>query len=151
MMGIGLFTEDEAKYDPTFVGNFAEINIIPELKRIPGVGLASLYGGQKDYSMRVWLNPSKMSNYQVSSNEVMKAIQDKILEAAPGKFGQHSQEVFEYVIKYKGKLTKTEEYENIAIRSNADRSVLRLKDVARVELGAFSYNSSTRLSGKKGW
>ncbi|HWV30727.1 MAG TPA: efflux RND transporter permease subunit [Dyadobacter sp.] len=150
MMGIGLFTEDEARYDPTFVGNYAEINIIPELKRIPGVGLASLYGGQKDYSMRVWLNPTQMSNYQVTTAEVMKAIQDKSLEAAPGKFGQHSQEVFEYVIKYKGKLTKPDEYENIAIRSNADGSVLRLKDVVRVELGAFSYNSSTRLSGKKG-
>lgn len=150
MMGIGLFTEDEARYDPTFVGNYAEINIIPELKRIPGVGLASLYGGQKDYSMRVWLNPAQMSNYQVTTAEVMKAIQDKSLEAAPGKFGQHSKEVFEYVIKYKGKLTKPDEYENIAIRSNADGSVLRLKDVARVELGAFSYNSSTRLSGKKG-
>lgn len=150
MMGIGLFTEDEARYDATFVGNYAEINILPELKRIPGVGLASLYGGQKDYSMRVWLNPTQMSNYQVTTAEVMKAIQDKSLEAAPGKFGQHSKEVFEYVIKYKGKLTKPDEYENIAIRSNADGSVLRLKDVARVELGAFSYNSSTRLSGKKG-
>lgn len=150
MMGIGLYTEDESKYDPTFVGNYAEINIIPELKRIPGVGLASLYGGAKDYSMRVWLNPAKMSNYQVTSSEVTRAIQDKSLEAAPGKFGQNSKEVFEYVIKYKGKLTKPEEYENIAIRSNADGSVLRLKDVARVELGAFSYNSSTRLSGKKG-
>ncbi|SEJ60816.1 hydrophobic/amphiphilic exporter-1, HAE1 family [Dyadobacter sp. SG02] len=150
MMGIGLFTEDEARYDATFVANYAEINILPELKRIPGVGLASLYGGQKDYSMRVWLNPTQMSNYQVTTAEVMKAIQDKSLEAAPGKFGQHSKEVFEYVIKYKGKLTKPDEYENIAIRSNADGSVLRLKDVARVELGAFSYNSSTRLSGKKG-
>ncbi|QMW04951.1 efflux RND transporter permease subunit [Spirosoma foliorum] len=150
MMGIGLFTEDESRYDPTFVGNYAEINIIPELKRIPGVGLASLYGGNKDYSMRVWLNPSQMANYQISTSEVMKAIQDKSLEAAPGKFGQHSKEVFEYVIKYKGKLTKPDEYENIAIRSNTDGSVLRLKDVARVELGAFSYNSSTRLSGKKG-
>lgn len=150
MMGIGLFTEDESKYDPTFVGNYAEINIIPELKRIPGVGLASLYGGAKDYSMRVWLNPAKMSSYQVTTSEVMKAIQDKNLEAAPGKFGQQSQEVFEYVIKYKGKLTKPEEYDNISIRTNADGSVLRLKDVARVELGAYSYNSSTRLSGKKG-
>lgn len=150
MMGIGLYTEDESKYDQTFVGNYAEINIIPELKRIPGVGQASLYGGAKDYSMRVWLNPTKMSNYQITASEVTKAIQDKSLEAAPGKFGQNSKEVFEYVIKYKGKLTKPEEYENIAIRSNADGSVLRLKDVAKVELGAFSYLSSTRLSGKKG-
>ena len=150
MMGIGLYTEDESKFDQTFVGNYAEINIIPELKRIPGVGLASLYGGNKDYSMRVWLNPAKMANYQITANEVMKAIQDKNLEAAPGKFGQHSKEIFEYVIKYKGKLTKPEEYENIAIRSNTDGSVLRLRDVARIELGAFSYNSITRLTGKKG-
>lgn len=150
MMGIGLYTEDESRYDQTFVGNYAEINILPELKRIPGVGLASIYGGSKDYSMRVWLNPSQMSTHQVTPNEVTQAIQDKSLEAAPGKFGQHSKEVFEYVIKYKGKLTKPEEYENIAIRSNADGSVLRLKDVARVELGTFSYNSLTRLSGKKG-
>jgi len=150
MMGIGLYTEDESKFDPTFVGNYAEINIIPELKRIPGVGQASLYGGAKDYSMRVWLNPTNMSNYKITTDEIMKAIKDKSLEAAPGKFGQHSKEVFEYTIKYKGKLTKPEEYENIAIRSNADGSVLRLKDVARVELGAFSYTSLTRLSGNKG-
>ncbi|MFS2187265.1 efflux RND transporter permease subunit [Mucilaginibacter sp. Mucisp84] len=150
MMGIGLYTEDESKYDQTFVGNYAEINILPELKRIPGVGQASIYGGSKDYSMRVWLNPSQMSAHQVTPDEVTRAIQDKSLEAAPGKFGQHSKEIFEYVIKYKGKLTKPEEYENIAIRSNADGSVLRLKDVARVELGTFSYNSLTRLSGKKG-
>jgi HAE1 family hydrophobic/amphiphilic exporter-1 len=150
MMGIGLYTEDESRYDQTFVGNYAEINIIPELKRIPGVGLASLYGGQKDYSMRVWLNPAQMTAHQITPNEVMRAIQDKSLEAAPGKFGQHSKEVFEYVIKYKGKLTRPEEYENIPVRSNADGSMLRLKDVARVELGAFSYNSLTRLSGKKG-
>jgi len=150
MMRIGLYTEDESKYDQTFVGNYAEINIIPELKRIPGVGLASLYGGNKDYSMRVWLNPTKMSNYQVTASEVMKAIQDKNLEAAPGKFGQNSKEIFEYVIKYKGKLSKPEEYGNIPIRANEDGSFLRLKDVARVELGSFSYSSLTRLSGKKG-
>jgi HAE1 family hydrophobic/amphiphilic exporter-1 len=150
IMGIGLYTEDESKYDQTFVANYAQINIIPEIKRIPGVGSASIFGGVRDYSMRVWLNPTQMSTYQVTPNEVMKAIQDKSLEAAPGKFGERSKEVFEYVIKYKGKLTKPEEYENIAIRANADGSILRLKDVARVELGAYSYNSLTRLNGKKG-
>jgi len=150
IMAIGLYTEDESKYDQTFVANYAQINIIPEIKRIPGVGSAAIFGGSKDYSMRVWLNPSQMSTYQVTPNEVMKAIQDKSLEAAPGKFGEKSKEVFEYVIKYKGKLTKPEEYENIAIRANADGSILHLKDVARVELGAYSYNSITRLNGKKG-
>ena len=150
IMAIGMFTEDESKYDQTFVANYAQINIVPEIKRIPGVGAASIFGGVKDYSMRVWLNPTQMATYKVTPNEVMGAIQDKSLEAAPGKFGERSKEVFEYVIKYKGKLTKPEEYENIAIRSNADGSILRLKDVARVELGAYSYNSLTRLNGKKG-
>ncbi|PIF30018.1 HAE1 family hydrophobic/amphiphilic exporter-1 [Flavobacterium sp. 9] len=150
IMAIGMYTDDESKYDQTFVANYAQINIIPEIKRIPGVGSASIFGGVKDYSMRVWLNPTQMSTYKVTPNEIMSAIQDKSLEAAPGKFGERSKEVFEYVIKYKGKLTKPEEYENIAIRSNADGSVLRLKDVARVELGAYSYNSLTRLNGKKG-
>ncbi len=150
IMAIGMFTEDEAKYDQTFVANYAQINIVPEIKRIPGVGAASIFGGVKDYSMRVWLNPTQMATYKVTPNEVMGAIQDKSLEAAPGKFGERSKEVFEYVIKYKGKLTKPEEYENIAIRTNSDGSILRLKDVARVELGAYSYNSLTRLNGQKG-
>ncbi|WP_461789555.1 efflux RND transporter permease subunit [Pedobacter sp.] len=150
IMAIGMYTENEAKYDQTFVANYAQINIIPEIKRIPGVGAASIFGGVKDYSMRVWLNPTQMATYRVTPNEVMAAIQDKSLEAAPGKFGERSKEVFEYVIKYKGKLTKPEDYENIAIRSNNDGSILRLKDVARVELGAYSYNSLTRLNGQKG-
>jgi len=150
IMAIGMFTEDEAKYDQTFVANYAQINIIPEIKRIPGVGSAAIFGGTKDYSMRVWLNPTQMATYNVTPNEVMAAIQDKSLEAAPGKFGERSKEVFEYVIKYKGKLTKPEDYQNIAIRSNSDGSILRVKDVARVELGAYSYNSLTRLNGQKG-
>jgi HAE1 family hydrophobic/amphiphilic exporter-1 len=150
IMAIGIYTEDESKYDQTFVANYAQINIIPEIKRIPGVGAASIFGGVKDYSMRVWLNPTQMSTYQVTPKEVMSAIQDKSLEAAPGRFGEKSNEVFEYVIKYKGKLTKPEEYENIAIRANSDGSVLRLKDVARIEFGAYSYSSLTRLNGKKG-
>ncbi len=147
---IGMYTEDTKKYDQTFVANYAQINIIPEIKRIPGVGSASIFGGVKDYSMRVWLNPTQMAAYQITPAEVMTAIQDKNLEAAPGKLGERSKEVFEYVIKYKGKLTKPEEYENIAIRANADGSVLHLKDVARVELGAYSYTSVTHLNGKDG-
>ncbi|TKC09556.1 efflux RND transporter permease subunit [Pedobacter frigoris] len=150
IMAIGMFTEDESKYDQTFVANYAQINIIPEIKRIPGVGAASIFGGVKDYSMRVWLNPTQMATYRVTPNDVMRAIQDKSLEAAPGRFGEKSNEVFEYVIKYKGKLNKPEEYENIAIRANTDGTILRLKDVARIEFGAYSYSSLTRLNGKKG-
>src|SRR3954470_4863154 len=126
---VGMYSEDPAKYDQTFVANYAQINIIPEIKRIPGVGSASIFGGVKDYSLRVWLNPSQMAAYEVTPAEVMAAIQDKNLEAAPGRLGERSKEVFEYIIKYKGKLSKPDEYENIAIRSNEDGSVLRLKDV----------------------
>ncbi len=147
---VGMYTEDAKKYDQAFVANYAQINIIPDLKRIPGVGSATIFGGIKDYSMRVWLNPNQMAAYKITPAEVMAAIQDKNLEAAPGKFGERSKETFEYVIKYKGKLTKPEEYENIAIRANADGSVLHLKDVARVELGAYSYTSVTHLNGHDG-
>lgn len=150
IMGIGMSTDDESRYDQTFVANYTQINIIPEIKRIPGVGSAIMFGGVKDYSMRIWLNPGRLSAYNVTPGEITRAIQDKSLEAAPGRFGESSEEVFEYVIKYKGKLTKPEDYENIAIRSNADGSVLRLKDVARVELGAYSYSSVTHVNGKKG-
>ena len=147
---IGIYTDDPKKYDETFVANYAQINIIPEIKRIPGIGSAMIFGGVKDYSMRVWLNPNQMASYKITPNEVMAAIQDKNLEAAPGKLGERSKETFEYVIKYKGKLTKPDEYENIAIRANADGSVLHLKDVARVELGSYSYTSATHLNGKDG-
>lgn len=147
---MAIYSDDPKKYDQTFVANYAQINIVPEIKRIPGVGSASIFGGIKDYSMRVWLNPTQMAAYNVTPAEVTAAIQDKNLEAAPGKFGERSNEAFEYVIKYKGKLTKPEEYQNIAIRANADGSVLRLKDVARVELGAYSYNSVSNLNGHDG-
>ncbi len=147
---VGIYTDNPKKYDQTFVANYAQINIIPEIKRIPGIGSAVIFGGVKDYSMRVWLNPGQMAAYKITPAEVMAAIQDKNLEAAPGKLGETSKEVFEYVIKYKGKLTKPEEYENIAIRANTDGSVLHLKDVARVELGAYSYTSVTHLNGKDG-
>ncbi|WP_219125382.1 efflux RND transporter permease subunit [Mucilaginibacter sp. 21P] len=147
---MAIYTEDPKKYDATFVANYAQINIVPEIKRIPGVGSAQVFGGVKDYSMRVWLNPAQMAAYKVTPAEVMAAIQDKNLEAAPGRFGERSDKAFEYVIKYKGKLTKPEEYQNIAIRANADGSVLHLKDVARVELGAYSYNSYSNLNGKDG-
>jgi HAE1 family hydrophobic/amphiphilic exporter-1 len=147
---IGVYSEDPKKYDAVFVNNYAQINIIPELKRIPGVGSASVFGGIKDYSMRIWLNPSQLATYKITPNEVITAIQDKNLEAAPGRVGERSNEAFEYIIKYKGKLTKPEEYQNIAIRSNSDGSILRLKDVARVELGAYSYGSVNRLNGHDG-
>lgn len=150
LMVVDMYTENEKQYDQTFLANYAQINIIPDLKRIPGVGQAAIFGGSKDYSMRVWLNPSKMASYNLTPQEVIAAIQDKNLEAAPGRFGESSDEAFEYVIKYKGKLNQPAQYENIVIHSNADGSVLRLKDVGRIELGSYTYGSSTRIDGKSG-
>ena len=150
LMVVDLYAEDTATYDQTFLANYAQINIIPEIKRIPGVGQSIIFGGSKDYSMRVWLNPAQMAAYNLTPKDVMTAIQDKNLEAAPGKFGESSKEAFEYVIKYKGKLNQPEDYENIVIKSNADGSMLRLKDVARIEFGAYTYGNYTRVNGKPG-
>ncbi len=150
LMVVDLYAEDTATYDQTFLANYAQINIIPEIKRIPGVGQSIIFGGSKDYSMRVWLNPAQMASYNLTPKDVMAAIQDKNLEAAPGKFGESSNEAFEYVIKYKGKLNQPEDYENIVIKSNAEGSMLRLKDVARIEFGAYTYGNYTRVNGKPG-
>ncbi|RZJ70506.1 efflux RND transporter permease subunit [Flavobacterium sp.] len=150
IMVVDMYSEDETQYDQTFLANYAQINIIPEIRRIQGVGQSIIFGGNKDYSMRVWLKPSQMASYNLTPKEVIGAIQDKNLEAAPGKFGESSKEAFEYVIKYKGKLNKPTEYENIVIRSNPDGSVLRLKDVAKIEFGAYTYGNYTRTNGKPG-
>ncbi|SMG11675.1 efflux RND transporter permease subunit [Sphingobacterium psychroaquaticum] len=150
LMVVSLYAEDDKSFDETFLANYAQINIIPEIKRISGVGQAMVFGGNKDYAMRIWLNPTQMTTYNLTPDEVTAAIQDKNLEAAPGKFGESSTESFEYIIKYKGKLNKAADYENIIIRSNPDGSVLRLKDVAKVELGSYTYGSSTKVNGKPG-
>lgn len=150
IMVLGMYTENEELYDQTFLVNYAQINIIPEIKRIQGVGKSGIDGGNKDYSMRIWLNPGQMASYGLTTNEVISAIQDKNLEAAPGKLGVNSEESFEYVIKYKGKLNKPEEYQNIIIRANSDGRILRLKDVARIEFGSYTYANHVKISGKAG-
>ncbi|MBJ6111841.1 efflux RND transporter permease subunit [Hymenobacter sp. BT523] len=150
VMLLNLYSDDPKQYDQTFLDNYAQINLIPELKRIPGVGSTPLFGGNRAYSMRIWLNPAQLTSYNLTPAEVMAAIQDKNLEAAPGRLGESSQEAFEYVIKYKGKRSQPLDYENMVIRANPDGSMLRLKDVARVELGSASYNSHVRISGKPG-
>lgn len=150
IMVVDLYTDNEAAYDQTFMANYAAINLIPEIKRIQGVGQALIFGGNKDYSMRVWLNPAQMSAYNLTPKEVIATIKDKNLEAAPGRFGESSTNAFEYIIKYKGKLNKPTDYENIIIRSNSDGSFLRLKDVARIEFGSYSYSSLTRINSKPG-
>jgi len=149
IMAINIYSNNAQSYDQTFVANYANINIIPAIKRIPGVGQAFVFGN-RDYSMRVWLKPTQMAAYHLTPQEVSAAIQDQNLEAAPGKFGESSKEAFEYVIKYKGKLNQVGDYENIVIRSNNDGSILRLKDVARIEFGSYTYASANLVNGKPG-
>ena len=148
MMVYALVSDDGARYDQQFLVNYANINIIPDLKRIQGMGDVTIVGGNKEYSMRIWLKPNRLAAYHLSIREVLDAINDQNLEAAPGKFGEASNEAFEYVIKYDGKLNKAADYENFIIRANADGSFLRLKDVARIEFGAYTYNSRNTFSGR---
>jgi len=149
MIMVPLMYSTDTTYDETFLQNYAKINIIPELQRIPGVGQAFVFG-VKDYSMRIWLRPDRLTANNLSPQDVLNAIREQNLEAAPGRFGQSSTASFEYVLKYKGKLSKNEDYENIILKSATDGSVVRLKDVARVEFGSFSYSSDISVIGKPG-
>ena len=136
----------DSNYDETFLQNYIKINLIPQLQRIPGVGEAQVFGG-KDYSMRIWLKPDRLTANNLTPQDITNAIKDQNLEAAPGRFGQSSTQTFEYVLKYKGKLNQNEDYENIIIKATPDGSFIRLKDVARVEFGAFTYSANSRLNG----
>lgn len=143
IMAIAIYSKDSS-YDETFLQNYAKINIVPEIQRVHGVGQAAIFGS-KDYSMRIWLKPDKLTAYDLSAQEVLAAIREQNLEAAPGKFGEGSNESFEYIIKYKGKLSENEDYENIILKSTPDGATIRLKDVARVELGSFNYTSFAKV------
>ncbi|HSC36371.1 MAG TPA: efflux RND transporter permease subunit, partial [Chitinophagaceae bacterium] len=149
MIFVPLIYSTDTAYDETFLQNYLKINVIPELQRIPGVGQATVFGA-KDYSMRIWLKPDRLTANNLSAQDVLDAIHEQNLEAAPGRFGQSSTAAFEYVIKYKGKLSKNEGYENIILKANTDGSTVKLKDVARVEFGAFAYSANTRIEGKPG-
>lgn len=148
IMVVNLVGENEL-YDETFLQNYAKINIIPEIQRVEGVGQAMVFG-QKDYSMRIWLKPDRLAAYGLSVKDVLESVREQNIEAAPGRFGENSKGAFEYVIKYKGKLNRDIQYEDIILKANTDGSVLRLRDVARVELGSFTYNQNTTVNGKQG-
>ncbi|MDP9962082.1 efflux RND transporter permease subunit [Chryseobacterium lathyri] len=147
MIAMVSLTSKDGKMDDLFLENYAKINIVPDLKRVKGVGDAMVYGN-KDYSMRVWLDPNKLTSYNLTPADVSRAIQTQNLEAAPGRFGERSKEAMEYVLRYKGKFTEPEQYENITIKALNDGSVLKLKDVAKVEFGAYSYTVSSNFNKK---
>jgi hydrophobe/amphiphile efflux-1 (HAE1) family protein len=146
LMFVGLYSEDSTKYNEIFLENYLRINVIPQLQRIPGVAQALVFSS-KNYSMRIWLKPDRLTANNLSPQDVINAIKDQNIEAAPGRLGQSSPESFEYIVKYKGKLNNNADYENMVVKANGDGSLLHLKDVARVEFGAYSYTSSNRLNG----
>ena len=140
------FYSTNSNYDATYVQNYMNINVVPELKRVNGVGDASVFGA-RNYAMRVWLNPSKMASYGLVPADITAALNEQSLEAAAGQLGENSGQAFQYIIKYSGKYKTEEQYQNIVIKSLENGKVLRLKDVADIELGAQTYAGSSELSG----
>lgn len=146
IMIFNIYTEDNARYDEIFLQNYVNINLIPQIKRVPGVGQAMVFGA-KDYSMRVWLNPQKMASYSMIPADVISAISSQSLESAPGKIGEESDAALEFVIRYKGKKNLPEEYENLIVKRNGT-DLVRLRDIAKVEFGSISYAGDSRNNGK---
>ncbi|GLB52492.1 multidrug transporter AcrB [Neptunitalea chrysea] len=146
IMTLNIYSDDTT-YDETFLNAYTRINIRRELKRVEGLAEASILR-QRDYAMRIWLNPQKMAAYGLTPRDVYNQIKDQNFEAAPGKFGENSDELFEIVLKHGGRLNQIEDYENLVIKSNLEGTTLHLKDVARIEFGASNYTSENRLNGK---
>lgn len=140
ILGVSLSTKNP-QYDGQFLQNYANINIIPQIKRVYGVGNASAYG-TKDYSMRIWLKPDVMASYKMSAQQVISALQDQNIEAAPGELGQNSDQSFQYTLKFTGRLKSVEDFGNIILRSE-NNHILRVKDVAEVELASLNYTVRT--------
>ncbi|TLU84648.1 MAG: efflux RND transporter permease subunit [Chlorobium sp.] len=146
IMLINLSSDSEA-FDQVFLQNYAKINIVDDLSRVPGVGQVSVYGNM-DYAMRIWLRPQQMAAFKVTPQEVTAAIQSQNLEAAPGSFGENSAQPMQFVMKYKGKYPYPGDYEQVVIRANSDGSLLRLGDIARIEFGAYRYTVDTKANAK---
>lgn len=143
-------TSIDKTQDEQFIFNFTDINILQELKRIDGVGRAEIMG-QKEYSMRVWLDPQKMLSYNISANEVISSLQKQNISAAPGKVGEGSGQLdnqLQYVIKYGGKFFEPKQYEEIPLRANSDGTILRLKDISVIEFGSMSYGMVSKTDGR---
>ena len=139
--------DEKDQYDIEFLENYANINLIPEVKRVNGVGDATVLG--QDYSMRIWLKPDVMAQYKLIPNDVAGALAEQNIEAAPGQFGERGNQSFQYTIRYKGRLQQPEEFENIVIKALENGEVLRLKDIADIELGRLSYNFNNMVNSHK--
>lgn len=144
---ITLYSPDDS-FDRSFLANYTKINIEPRFSRIPGVGEVNVMGA--DYSMRIWLDPLKMAQYGLSPSDISGVLNEQSLEAATGTLGAESENTFQYVLKYRGTFEEEQEYENIVIRSLPNGEVLRIKDVATVELGSQNYNIIGETNGHPG-
>lgn len=143
-------TSPDGSYDATGISNYISANLLDEIKKIPGAGRSQIFG-QRDYAMRVWLNPDKMASLGVSSSEIAAAIKDQNLQVSPGRLGQaptNDAQMWTMQLTSKGRFSTPEEFQNIIIRSKSDGSMIRLKDVARVELGSQNYEFFGRVNGK---
>lgn len=142
---MSLYSPDD-RYDEKFLGNYADINIIPEMKRIKGIGDCESIG-LKSYTMRLWLDPTKMHDLGLIPTDIVGALAEQNIEAAPGKFGEQSDKQYEYSMKYTGRLKTPEEFGNMIIKTDDMGRILRVKDVAKVEMGALYYSVLTQLDG----
>lgn len=149
LMYINLYSDDP-KADQKFLFNYADINITPELKRVEGVGDIDILG-TRNYAMRIWLKPDKLTAYKLSADDVIQALEDQSIEASPGKLGESGgkrPEAFEYVLKYPGRYTSPKQYGEIILKSNSNGQFVRLKDVADIDFGSEMYDIYSTLNGK---
>lgn len=146
LLGVALVdTTAVAKYSPEFLDNYMKINIIPELQRVQGVGDVMSFGA--DYSMRIWLKPEVMAQYHLMPSDISAALAEQNVEAAPGAFGEQGNQSFQYIMRYRGRLTTPEQFGDIVVRTGANGEVLYLKDVAEIELGRVTYGFSNKANG----
>lgn len=148
MLMVFTLYDKSGKYDQRFIENYAKINIIPEIQRVNGVGEAFVMGAE--YSMRIWLKPELMAQYHLMPADVTTALAQQNIEAAPGKIGERENQTFEYTLRYRGRLQDEHEFENIVIRATSDGQILRLKDIARIELGRLTYAFTNKVNGYTG-
>ncbi|WP_347219649.1 efflux RND transporter permease subunit [Chryseobacterium sp.] len=149
LMYINLYSDDP-KADQKFLFNYADINVMSELRRVSGVGFADILG-TREYAMRIWLKPDRLTAYNISADEVMESLNEQSLEASPGKTGESSgkrSQSFEYVLKYPGRFNNEKDYGNIILRAKPDGESIRLKDVADIEFGSSMYDIYSTLNGK---
>lgn len=149
LLYVNLLSTDK-DLDEKFIFNFADINVLPELKRINGVGFADIMG-QREYAMRIWLQPEKLFTYKISPEEIIESLRKQNVEAAPGKIGESSgkkPQSMQYVLKYTGKFTQEKQYENLVIKSTENGQILRLKDLATIEFGSLDYDVLSKENGQ---